>query len=147
MKGSKSSSGSANRGAKSGTTGENSVRLDQWLHAARFFKTRALSAQEIKNGRVLLEDKRCKPAQAIKVGDTLSIKRGPSRMHVVVQELSTRRASASVVANWYQETEESRAARQVLREQLRLNAASSASPDKRPDKKSRRKIIRFIRGD
>ncbi|MFK8031362.1 MAG: RNA-binding S4 domain-containing protein [Gammaproteobacteria bacterium] len=122
-----------------------SVRLDQWLHAARFFKTRALSAQAVKTGRVLLNDARTKPAHALKIDDVLSIRRETLHMEVVVVELSTRRAAASIASTWYSETERSQVAREAMAEQRRLGAASSTGPDRRPDKKSRRKIIQFNR--
>lgn len=122
-----------------------SVRLDQWLHAARFFKTRALSAHAIKTGRVLLNGVRTKPSHAVKIDDLLSVRRERLHMEVVVVELGTRRAAASITSTWYSETESSRIAREVLAEQQRIGAASSSGPERRPDKKSRRKIIRFIR--
>ena len=122
-----------------------SVRLDQWLHAARFFKTRALSAQAVKTGRVLLNGERTKPAHTLKVDDMLSIRRGTLHMEVEVVELSTRRAAASIASTWYSETQSSRIARETQDEQRRLGAASSTGPDRRPDKKSRRKIIQFNR--
>ena len=121
------------------------VRLDQWLHAARFFKTRALSAQAIKTGRVLLNNARTKPAHALKVDDVLSIRRETLHMESVVVALNTRRAAASIATTWYSETEESRIAREALAEQRRLGAVLSTGPDRRPDKKSRRKIIQFNR--
>ncbi len=73
-----------------------SVRLDQWLHAARFFKTRGLSSTMIKTGRVLVNGVRIKPAYGVKIDDVLSIRRESLHMEVVVVELSTRRASASI---------------------------------------------------
>ncbi len=126
-------------------SGTKSVRLDQWLHAARFYKTRGLSATMIKTGRVLVNGARAKPAHAVKVDDVLSVRRGTLNMEVVVLELSTRRAAASIASTWYSETESSRNAREEQAEQQRIGAASSSGPDRRPDKKSRRKIIRFIR--
>lgn len=127
------------------TSDTKSVRLDQWLHAARFYKTRALSAHAIKTGRVLLNGVRTKPAHAVKVDDVLSIRREALHMEVVVVELSTRRASAAIASTWYSETEASRAARELQAEQRRIGASLSSGPPRRPDKKSRRKIIRFIR--
>lgn len=127
------------------TTDTKGVRLDQWLHAARFFKTRAMSAHAVKTGRVLLNGVRTKPAHAVKVDDLLSIRRGSLHMDVVVRVLSTRRAAASIASTWYEETDDSRLARELQAEQQRIGAASSSGPPRRPDKKSRRKIIRFIR--
>ncbi|MEM7081887.1 MAG: S4 domain-containing protein [Pseudomonadota bacterium] len=126
-------------------TDAKSVRLDQWLHAARFYKTRALSAQAIKTGRVLLNGMRTKPAHGVKPGDCVSVRRDSLQTDVIVRILSTRRAAASITQTWYEETDASREAREARAEQLRIGAALSAGPKRRPDKKSRRQIIRFIR--
>ena len=99
----------------------------------------------IKTGRVLVNGVRIKPAYGVKIDDVLSIRRETLHLEVVVVELSTRRASASIASTWYSETESSRIAREAQAEQQRLGAASSSGPPRRPDKKSRRKIIRFIR--
>ena len=121
------------------------VRLDQWLHAARFFKTRGLASVAVKAHRVLVNEARVKPARPLRVGDRVSVVRGHERMEVDVLQLSTRRGPASVARTLYAETEDSAAARARLAEDRRLKIASSPQPPKRPDKRSRRHLIRFQR--
>ncbi len=122
------------------------VRLDQWLHAARFFKTRGLAAAAVKAHRVLLNDARVKPARPLRPGDRLQIVRGQERMVVDVLALSKRRGPASVAQTLYAETEDSVRARAALAEQRRLAQAARPQPERRPDKRSRRRLIRFLRG-
>lgn len=120
------------------------VRLDKWLWAARFFKTRALATEAINGGHVHLNGHRPKPSRTLLVGDELAIRREQEEFRVVVKELSDKRGPASVAQQLYEESEESREQRESLREQRRLEAAAAPKPAKRPDKKGRRKIIRFI---
>jgi ribosome-associated heat shock protein Hsp15 len=120
------------------------VRLDKWLWAARFFKTRALATEAINGGHVHLNGQRPKPARALAVGDELTVRKGQEEFRIIVRELSERRGPATVAQQLYQESEESRRQREELREQRRLMAAAAPRPAKRPDKKGRRKIIRFI---
>jgi ribosome-associated heat shock protein Hsp15 len=120
------------------------VRLDKWLWAARFFKTRALATEAISGGHVQLNGQRPKPARPVQPGDELVIRKGQEEFRLVVRGLSARRGPASVAQQLYEESEESLARREELREQRRLLAASAPHPAKRPDKKGRRKIIRFI---
>jgi ribosome-associated heat shock protein Hsp15 len=120
------------------------VRLDKWLWAARFFKTRALATEAINGGHVHLNGQRPKPARPVQVGDELVIRKGPEEFRLLVRELSARRGPAKVAQQLYEEYEESRQRREALREQRRLEAAATPHPARRPDKKGRRKIIRFI---
>jgi len=120
------------------------VRLDKWLWAARFFKTRALATEAINGGHVHLNGSRPKPSRPLLVGDELTIRRGQDEYKVVVRELSQKRGPATVAQQLYEESEESLLRREELREQRRLQAAAAPHPAKRPDKKGRRKIIRFI---
>lgn len=120
------------------------VRLDKWLWAARFFKTRALATEAINGGHVHLNGQRPKPARTLAVGDELTIRKGQEEFRITVQVLSDRRGPASVAQQLYEESEESRTRRETQREERRLIAASAPRPAKRPDKKGRRKIIRFI---
>lgn len=119
------------------------VRLDKWLWAARFFKTRALATEAINGGHVHLNGYRPKPSRTLQPGDELSIRRGQDEYHITVRELSERRGPASVAQQLYEESEQSRAQREQLAEQRRLLAAAEPRPAKRPDKKGRRQIIRF----
>ena len=120
------------------------VRIDKWLWAARFFKTRSLAAEAIAAGKVEVNDERVKPAKLIQLGDSISVRLGPY-LHVVhVRGLSERRGPASVAATLYEETAESSAARAKLAEQLRMAPAAFVYEEKgRPTKRDRREIDRF----
>ena len=120
------------------------VRIDKWLWAARFFKTRSLAAEAIAAGKVEVNDERAKPAKLIQLGDTVSVRLGPY-VHVVrVRGISERRGPATVAATLYEETAESSAARAKLAEQLRLAPAAFVYEEKgRPTKRDRREIDRF----
>jgi len=124
------------------TTGR--VRIDKWLWAARFFKTRSLAAEAIGAGKVEVNDERVKAAKLIQLGDSISVRLGPY-LHVVhVRGLSERRGPASVAATLYEETAESVAARARLAEQLRMAPAAFVYEEKgRPTKRDRREIDRF----
>ena len=119
------------------------VRLDKWLWAARFFKTRSLAKQAIDGGKVDLNGAGCKPSKAVHVGDRLQIGRGEERLEVVVLALSEQRGPASVAQTLYRETEESLAAREAMRAQRKLGAAGLLRPPTRPDKQARRQIMKF----
>jgi ribosome-associated heat shock protein Hsp15 len=123
--------------------GYGKVRLDKWLWAARFFKTRALATEAINGGHIHLNGHRPKPSRSIEPGDELSIRRGQDEYRITVRELAEKRGSASVAQQLYEESEQSRAERERLAEQRRLQAAAEPGPAKRPDKKGRRQIIRF----
>jgi ribosome-associated heat shock protein Hsp15 len=120
------------------------VRVDKWLWAARFFKTRSLAVEAIASGKVTVNDERTKPAKLLQVGDEVSIRLGPYEHIVTVRGTSERRGPATVAATLYEETEESRAARAKLAEQLRIAPAGFVYEEKgRPTKRDRREIDRF----
>lgn len=119
------------------------VRLDKWLWAARFFKTRALATEAINGGHVHLNGHRAKPARNVNPGDMLAIRKGEVKFVVEVVDLASRRRPAKEAVLLYQETEQSKLARERYVEQRRLMAASGPKPPKRPDKRARRRIIRF----
>jgi len=122
------------------------VRLDKWLWAARFFKTRALAAEAVTGGKVTMRGDRIKPARPVQVGDEIAIRLGPYEHVVRVRELSARRGPATVAATLYEETSESLAARTRLAEQLRLAPAALVFEDKgRPTKRDRREIDKWKR--
>lgn len=123
---------------------ETKVRIDKWLWAARFFKTRSLASQAVDGGKVHCNGERVKPARAVHVGDELSIRQGLYEVMVMVRALSERRGPASEAALLYEETPESVAARAVLREQLRVEPTFEHKG--RPTKRDRRHIIRFTEG-
>lgn len=122
-----------------------SVRVDKWLWAARFFKTRGLASESVKAGHIELNGVRSKPAKVVKVGDVLQVKRGMDVYVITVLDLAEKRGSASIAQDLYQESDASIQAREKLNEQRKLLAASAPAPEKRPDKKARRQIIRFQR--
>ena len=120
------------------------VRLDKWLWAARFFKTRSLAAEAIAGGKVTMRGDRVKPARPIQAGDEISIRLGPYEHVVHVRGLSERRGPASIAATLYEETAESLAVRQKLAEQLRIAPAALVYEEKgRPTKRDRREIDRW----
>ena len=102
-------------------TDQTRVRIDKWLWAARFFKTRTLATEAVAGGRVHLDGTRIKPSRDVHVGDRLQITVGESTMSVVVRALGDRRGSATVAALLYDETTESREKREREREQRRLS--------------------------
>ena len=120
------------------------VRIDKWLWAARFFKTRSLAAEAIAAGKVEVNDERVKPAKLVQTGDQVSIRLGPY-LHVVhVRGVSERRGPATVAATLYEETPESVVARAKLAEQLRMAPAAFVYEEKgRPTKRDRRELDRF----
>ena len=120
----------------------NTVRLDKWLWAARFFKTRSLASTAILNGRVKINGDRCKPAKLLRVGDKLEIHSAPFDWHLLVLSLSDRRGSPAVASALFQESEESQERREELREQLKAARGSGFLENKaRPTKKDRRALI------
>jgi ribosome-associated heat shock protein Hsp15 len=124
--------------------GTEKVRVDKWLWAARFFKTRSIAVDAIAGGKVLVGGERVKPAKTVQTGDEVSVRLGPYEHIVVVRKLSERRGPATVAATLYEETAESLAARQKLAEQLRMAPAAFVFEEKgRPTKKDRRDIERL----
>lgn len=121
------------------------VRLDKWLWAARFFKTRSLATEAIAGGKVEVNGERAKPAKAIKPGDEVRLRQGPYEHTLIVRALAERRGPASVAQALYEETEASRAARERLAAQLRMAPATFVYEEKgRPTKKDRRDLSNFI---
>ena len=120
-----------------------SVRIDKWLWAARFFKTRSIATDAVEGGKIKLNGERPKPAKAIKAGDQLEVRSGPFTFAITVLALSDRRGPALEAAKLYVESETSNLARRLLAEQLRANAASAPLLRGRPTKKARRDIARF----
>ncbi|HSX62970.1 MAG TPA: RNA-binding S4 domain-containing protein [Tahibacter sp.] len=117
-----------------------SVRLDVWLWAARFFKTRSLAKSVIEAGRVEVNGASAKPSRAVRVGDVLHIARGEDRYEIAVLALSDQRGPASVAQTLYRESDESRQARAAAAERRRLEATGYAKPATKPDKRARRLI-------
>ncbi len=116
------------------------VRIDKWLWAARFFKTRTLATEAVAGGRVHLEGARIKPSRDIHVGDRLEITIADSTLTVIVRALGERRGSAAAAALLYDETPESREKREREREQRRLAPAPGADMHGRPSGRDRRRL-------
>ncbi|KAA9131899.1 RNA-binding protein [Marinihelvus fidelis] len=123
-----------------------SVRLDKWLWAARFFKTRALARAAVQGGKVHLNGARVKPARTLSAGDELRVQRGEESLTLHVLELSDRRGPASVAQALYQETPESLQRREALATERKLQREAHAGRERRPDKRQRRQIIKFRKG-
>jgi ribosome-associated heat shock protein Hsp15 len=124
--------------------GAGRVRIDKWLWAARFFKTRSLAAEAIGGGKVLVGGERVKPAKPIQAGDEVRLRLGPYEHVVIVRGISERRGPATVAATLYEETADSRAAREKLAEQLKIAPAGFVFEEKgRPTKRDRREIERL----
>lgn len=123
-----------------GSDHDEDVRLDKWLWAARFFKTRALAAEAIDGGMVHLNGQRVKRSRAVRVGDEVRVRLGPFEHKVVVRLTLDRRGSATVAATLYDELAESRAVREALLEQHRLERAAGVADQGRPSKRDRRQI-------
>jgi len=120
------------------------VRLDKWLWAARFFKTRSLAAEAIAAGKVQVAGDRAKPAKLLQEGDEVRVRLGPYEHTVHVRGLSERRGPATVAATLYEETPDSIAARARLAEQLRMAPAAFVYEEKgRPTKRDRRELDRL----
>ena len=122
----------------------NSVRLDKWLWAARFFKTRSQAKAAIDGGHVRLNGKRAKAAKEVKCGDTLDIRRGPDDFTVSVEAVAERRGNAAAAAVLYRETEASMARRD--REAALRRAAGWQTSYGRPSKRDRRRLDRLKTG-
>ncbi len=118
------------------------VRLDKWLWAARFYKTRALAKEAIEGGKVHCRGERCKPSKEPKVGDELVLRAGYDERTVVIEQLSAVRRGAPQAQLLYRETDQSISAREKAAE-LRKAGALGIQTDGRPTKKQRRQIHRF----
>lgn len=121
------------------------VRIDKWLWAARFYRTRSLARDAIKGGKVQIEGVRVKPGRTLSEGDVLSIRRGEDEFVVTVDDTGDRRVSAPLAAEKYTEDPESRARREAAAEQRKLDYQARQDRQRRPDKRQRRQIVKFTR--
>ena len=122
---------------------KNKVRLDIWLWAGRFFKTRSLCKQAIDGGKVEVNGYKGKASKTVAIGDEITVSRGQDRMSVTIIALAEKRGPASIATQLYEETEASKEIRAKQAEIRQLNQASHNPPQRRPDKKQRRQIHRF----
>ena len=117
-----------------------SVRLDLWLWAARFYKTRAIAKHAIETGKVDVGGQRAKPSRSVRVGDALVVARGEERFEVEVVGLSTMRGPASIAQALYRESDASKLAREQARAVRAAERAGFSPPESKPDKRARRLI-------
>ena len=125
---------------------DNAVRLDTWLWAARFFKTRSMAATAINGGKVEVNGAPAKPAKQVKPGDHLRVKRGPLLFVLQVRGVIDRRVSASLVSRLYEEDPAAKHERERLAEQLRIAPSPRYQGKGRPTKKERRELDRLSDG-
>ncbi|WP_143871202.1 ribosome-associated heat shock protein Hsp15 [Catenovulum sediminis] len=118
-----------------------SVRIDKWLWAARFFKTRVLARGAIESGKVKYNGQRCKPSRNLEVGAKLTIQQGFDEKQINILGLAEQRLSAPLAQALYQETAESIKKRTELAEMRKLQHSLNPKPDTKPDKKQRRQLI------
>jgi ribosome-associated heat shock protein Hsp15 len=123
------------------------IRLDKWLWAARFFKTRSLAAGAVTGGKVAIKGDRTKPSRIVRIEDTLTIRRGPYEWTVIVKSASRLRDPAPQAQMLYKETEESLRQREAAIAQLKLERLPEFDSPHRPSKKDRRAIARFTKRD
>lgn len=121
------------------------LRLDKWLWAARFYKTRALAASAVSGGRVHVNQQRVKPAREIHCGDELKVSREGIEQQVVVLVLASHRRPAKQAALLYQETAESIQRRELHQQQQQLIKTLISHPKHKPDKKQRRQLLKIRR--
>ena len=122
---------------------QSAVRLDRWLWAARFFKTRSLAKSAIEGGKIHLDGQRVKPAKEVRIGQVLEIRKGDTLFVVEVTGLSDKRGSATIAQTLYEETEASIEARQLDIVRRRMERAGLTVPETKPSKKQRRDLRRL----
>jgi ribosome-associated heat shock protein Hsp15 len=121
------------------------VRIDKWLWAARFFKTRGLAAEAVAGGKVEINGSRAKPSRIVRHGDQLTIRRGPYEWHVIIKDVSNLRGPAVQAHSLYRETEESTRRREAAIAQMKLERPAELDLPGRPSKKDRRAMERFTK--
>jgi ribosome-associated heat shock protein Hsp15 len=116
------------------------IRIDRWLWAARFFKTRSLAKTAVEGGKVHVDGQRTKPAKELRLGQTLTIRKGLQEQTVVVEALSEQRGAATIALTLYKETPESIELREISVSRRRMERAGLTVPSGRPNKKDRRAL-------
>ncbi|MGJ0482294.1 MULTISPECIES: ribosome-associated heat shock protein Hsp15 [Pantoea] len=124
------------------------VRLDKWLWAARFYKTRAIAREMIEGGKVHYNGQRSKPGKVVELNAELTLRQGNDERTVVVADISAQRRPASEAQQLYRETDASIEKREKMAQARKMNALTMPHPDRRPDKKERRDLMKFkLSGD
>ncbi|WNO59825.1 ribosome-associated heat shock protein Hsp15 [Rheinheimera sp. MMS21-TC3] len=126
---------------KNSVSDTSAIRLDKWLWACRFYKTRALAKNMIEGGKVHYNGQRCKASKIVEIGATVRVTQGGDEKHVIVQALSEKRLAAPIAAALYTETAESIELRLQRSELRKTNSLFAPHPDTKPDKKERRKLL------
>lgn len=125
------------------TDSTSTVRLDKWLWAARFFKTRSLAKAAIEGGKVHYNRARCKPSRMVEIGASIRMQLGWDEKTVIIREILDKRQGAAIAQTLYEETQDSIARREQNAQQRKTMNAAAASPNHRPNKKERRDLIRL----
>jgi ribosome-associated heat shock protein Hsp15 len=123
------------------------TRIDKWLWAARFFKTRSQATAAVTGGKVEVNGDAAKPSKTVKAGDRIRLRLGPTEYRLTVTAIGERRGSAAVAQSLYEEAPESIEARQKIAAERRFSSAPSYEDKGRPSKKDRRELERWRRGD
>ncbi|QHM73502.1 ribosome-associated heat shock protein Hsp15 [Mixta intestinalis] len=119
------------------------VRLDKWLWAARFYKTRAIAREMIEGGKVHYNGQRSKPSKLVELDAELTLRQGNDERTVIIRAVTDQRRPASEAQQLYSETPESVEKREKMAQARKLNALTMPHPDRRPDKKERRDLMKF----
>lgn len=126
---------------------QNNVRLDKWLWAARFYKTRSIAKEMIEGGKVHYNGQRTKPSKIVEVGAKIKLRQGSDEKTVIIQAISQQRRSASEAQYLYLETQQSIIKRENIAQARKDGSLTMPHPDRRPDKKERRNLIKFKYGE
>ncbi|WP_116474949.1 ribosome-associated heat shock protein Hsp15 [Zobellella maritima] len=129
------------------TTETRPIRLDKWLWAARFYKTRSLARTMIDGGKVHYNGQRTKPSKLVEVGAHIRLRQGHDEKDVVVLMLSDVRGKAEMAQAMYKETAQSQAKREQNAEARKFNSQFAPSPERKPDKKQRRTLLKIKQGE
>jgi ribosome-associated heat shock protein Hsp15 len=132
---------------KGKATDDEAVRLDKWLWAARFYKTRALAREMIDGGKVHYNGQRGKPSKIVELNAEIKLRQGNEERTVIVLAVTSQRRGADEAQQMYQETEASIVNREKVALARKMNALTMPHPDRRPDKKERRDLIKFKFGE
>lgn len=122
---------------------DNKIRIDVWMWAARFYKTRSVARNAIQAGKVTYNGQKCKAGKLVEVGSRIKFKAGFDEKEIVVKDLSKQRGNAAIAQSLYEETQESLAQRERNKEARKLSAFHSPRPDHKPDKKQRRELLKI----